>query len=367
MTSRERLLAAMRLEQVDRVPVHVRGVHVWDPDWTAGRHESYRPVVEAVEEHCDLCAFWGPGGGPLYTASPELRFESEVVPGDDWDERSTTMHTPRGPLTSRHLSSNRGLPGLQTEFLIKTLEDIDKALSVPYERLRPDVSRFFELTESMGERGIVICTLPNPLSPVHGLMGSELLGIWSREQRRLIGNLVGMLAERIMDLLQYLLQRGVGPVFGTLGQEFAIPPLMSPQDFSDFCTVAEAPMGEMIHSAGCLLHVHCHGALDAVLEDFVTIGADCLHPIEAPPMGDVTLGEAKARVGDRICLEGNTQIGDIYAAPTEAIVEQTRAAIRDAGPTGFILCPTASPHTEVLPDQAVRNYTAMIETARQLA
>lgn len=363
MTSRERLLAAMQLEEVDRVPIHMRGVHVWNAEWVDSRHESYQPVIEAVAENCDLCAFWGPGGGPLFTASPELRFETEVVPGDDWDERITTMHTPRGTLVSRHLTSNRGLPGMQREFFVKTIEDVEKALSVPYEPLQPDVSRFSELTETMGERGIVLCTIPNPLTPVHGLVGSELLAIWSLEEREIIGGLVGMFAERIGELVKYLLRQAVGPVFGSLGQEFAIPPLMSPQDFTDFCTIPEAPIAEMIHTAGCLLHIHCHGALDAVLEEFITIGADCLHPIEGPPMGDVTLAEATERVGHRICLEGNIQIGDIYAAPTEVIVAQTRAAIRDAGPTGFILCPTASPHTEILPDQAVRNYTAMIQTA----
>jgi hypothetical protein len=367
MTSRERLLAAMHLEEVDRVPIHMRGVHVWNPQWLESRHESYRPVIEAVQEHCDLVAFWGPGGGLLFTASSELRFETEVLPGDDWDERITTMHTPRGTLTSRHLSSNRGLPGLQTEFYVKTLDDVDKVLSVPYEPPQPDVRPFVELTASMGERGVVMCSLVDPITPVHGLMGSELLAIWSRQERGIIGNLVGMFAERIADLVKHLLKQHVGPVFASLGQEFAIPPLMSPRDFTDFCTIPEAPIGEMIHDAGCLLHVHCHGAMDAVLEDFITIGANCLHPIEAPPMGDLTLAEAKRRVGGHICLEGNIQIGDVYAAPTEVIVEQTRAAIRDAGPTGFILCPTASPHTEVLPDQAVRNYTAIIETARELA
>ena len=32
---------------------------------------------------------------------------------------------------------------------------------------------------------------------------------------------------------------------------------------------------------------------------------------------------------------------------------------------GFVLCPTASPFTPVLPERAVRNYLAMIETAEE--
>ena len=353
----------MRLEQTDRVPIHMRGVNAWDGAWVATRHESYGPVIEVVREHGDYQVGWGTGGQPLFTASEELRFEAETIPGDDWNERVTTMHTPRGTLTARHLSSNRGLPGMQVEFFVKDLTDVGKVLSVPYEPLRPEVGRFFELTEELGEDCLVTCDFVDPITPVHDLMGSELLGIWSRTERGTIRMLVDTIAQRLQDLVSYLLEGGVGPVFRTLGQEYAVPPLMSPADFEEFCVRVEAPIGEAIHAAGGLLHVHCHGPMSQVLEGFIDIGANCLHPVEPPPMGDVTLREAKARVGRHICIEGNIQIGDVYTAPTEDIVRQTESAIRDAGPTGFILCPTASPHTEVLPDQAVRNYVAMVETA----
>jgi uroporphyrinogen-III decarboxylase len=285
------------------------------------------------------------------------------VPGADWNETVTTMHTPQGPLTARHLSSNRGLPGMTTGFYVKTLDDLERALSVPYEPVRPVVERFFEVDRQMGEWGIVSCELSNPLAGAHALMGSERLAIWSRTERRAIRNLVGVLRDRLLELVKDLLAAGVGPVFGSAGQEYAVPPLMSPADFREFCTLMEAPIGEAIHEAGGLLRVHCHGAMSDVLEDFVTIGCNCLHPIEPPPMGDMELAEAKRRVGHRICLEGNLQIGDLYAAPTEEVVAKTRAAIREGGPRGFILCPTASAHTEVLSDRTVANYLAMIETA----
>jgi len=114
MTSRERLLAAMRRQEVDRVPLHVRGVNFWDERWVATRHPSYAPLIEAVGKHGDPFIGWGVGGGPLLTASAEVRYESEVIPGEDWNETVITMHTPRGPLTARHLSSNRGLPGCRS-------------------------------------------------------------------------------------------------------------------------------------------------------------------------------------------------------------------------------------------------------------
>jgi len=81
-------------------------------------------------------------------------------------------------------------------------------------------------------------------------------------------------------------------------------------------------------------------------------------------MGDVPLAEAKRRIGDKVCLEGNVQIGDVYAMPTAQLVDRVKRAIDDGAPGGgFVLCPTASPHTRMLTDLTVRNYVAMIETA----
>ena len=83
----------------------------------------------------------------------------------------------------------------------------------------------------------------------------------------------------------------------------------------------------LIRSHGCFVYVHCHGALDAVLERFADMGVNVLHPIEAPPLGDITLAEAKRRIGDRVCLERNIQIGDVMTLSQKEIVAQVVQAI----------------------------------------
>ncbi len=122
-----------------------------------------------------------------------------------------------------------------------------------------------------------------------------------------------------------------------------------------------------MHEAGCLLHVHCHNKLNAVLEDLAEVGWDVAHPLEPPPMGDVELAEAKRRIGDRVCLEGNIQIGELYGSPTERVVELVTEAMEAGKPGGgFILCPSASPHTPTLSHLTVDNYLTMIEVGRRL-
>ena len=57
--------------------------------------------------------------------------------------------------------------------------------------------------------------------------------------------------------------------------------------------VYDKPIADLIHNAGGPLHIHSHGPLKRCAALFHRIGADVLHPIEAPPMGNVTLREAK--------------------------------------------------------------------------
>ena len=74
--------------------------------------------------------------------------------------------------------------------------------------------------------------------------------------------------------------------------------------------------------------------------------------------------EVKRRIGDRVCLEGNIQIGDLFGGTEQEVRDATKAAMEEGAPGGgFVLCPTASPYTPRLQPHVVRNYVAMIETA----
>jgi hypothetical protein len=103
-----------------------------------------------------------------------------------------------------------------------------------------------------------------------------------------------------------------------------------------------------------------------VLEDFVEMGTDCLHPMEAPPWGDVPLAEAKRRIGRDICLEGNLQMGDIYTCNEEEMAQICLDALRDGAPDGgFILCPSASPFMPTLQENHLKNYLTIIDIGRK--
>jgi len=135
------------------------------------------------------------------------------------------------------------------------------------------------------------------------------------------------------------------------------------RDFQDFNGQYDKPILDLVHSAGGRVHIHCHGSIKTVFQGFLEMGADVLHPFEAPPMGDITPAEAKTRARGRICLEGNIQIADMYEKSPDNIREQTRALIETCfdDHRGLIVSPTASPYIRGAGEQCFPQYQAMID------
>ncbi|MGQ9630111.1 MAG: uroporphyrinogen decarboxylase family protein [bacterium] len=368
MHPRERIERAIRCLEPDRVPVVIMGVDPFAerPVWTTEDTESYRPLIDYVRDHCDIEHRWGFDRGIFLSATEEIETHIDESERDEYILRTHTVETPKGPLSSiTRISKGESFFTAPVKHFVESPGDVEKVLSVPYKPVLTDLSSFFREEERVGDAGVVKLSFGDPILEVHSLMGSELLSLWSVERRDLIVELLKVFFERLRDQIEYILKGGVHPGYiEFLGPEVATPPLLSPKDFEDFVFEYDKPLVELVKGYGIPVSIHCHGRIDAVLERFLEMGIDALHPVEAPPMGDVELAEAKHRVDGRICIRGNIQIGDIYTCTKDEIADKCKAAIRDAAPGGgFILVPTASPYERHLSAKALENYIALIDTA----
>jgi hypothetical protein len=361
-------MAALRCEQPDKVPIVVRGV---DPlhdvaGLPPSSHVSFKPLIQAVAEKTEWAYRWHPSQENLLSNSPKATIGTKVRPSDQegFEEKVTTFDTPLGPLQEIEYVSLENKPGMTKKYAIESPEDIERFFSIPYQFAKPDSSQFFALAKRMGENGVVMASIgTDPIGHLLKWIGLENLAIWSVTDRGTIIRLLDEFYRRCELLAKALLEENVGPVFSTLGMEEVTPPWFSKRDFSEFVTQYDERLWAPIRKRGCLVHVHCHGSLKKVIDDFVRMGASCLHPVEAPPMGDLELREAKHMLNGRICIEGNVQLDDIYSQNDEFIHESVRKAISDGAPGGgFVLCPTASPIPPVLPDKVLHNYLAFIES-----
>lgn len=361
MTSRERLLAAFRSQPVDRVPVKAWGADPWREVW----HPGFQTILDAALAKTDLAIQWGMDAG-YYMTDPravDMQVEERPSAHEDYVERHTTVRTPRGDLHSVVAYSPIHKPSRTLKYAVETVEDAHRFLSIPYLPMEPDLSEYFHRRKELGERGILIAQLDvEPIYAVQKLLGSETLAIWLLEQRDIVREMVESLTQRMVQRVEYLLSRGVGPVFGYVGPELCIPPLARPQDFQEFVVEADRRFTTLIKEAGGLLWVHCHGKMRRVLQGFMEMGVDCLNPIEPPPMGDVTLRQARQIVGQRMCLEGNIEMDDMRRAPASRIRQLVAQAVEEGRGGGLILCPSSGFLDWPTPGgRLVENYLTYIE------
>ena len=120
VTSRERILAAIRFEKVDRIPVS---------PWGIGRRGINSSLCRELIRMTDLIIDVTSSGNPVLGKGASFDQHTECL------VTTSIVHTPNGDLISRHKSAGDGDGG--TDFFMKGPEDVVKVLSIPYEP--PDV------------------------------------------------------------------------------------------------------------------------------------------------------------------------------------------------------------------------------------
>ena len=354
MNSKERLTRCYFGHEIDRPAVYSRTSF---PDNDA----TYDKLKEYLNRFSDQKAnFYAKGLCESYK-----RDNVKEAYSPEYDKVTTILHTPKGELQQVWLNSRTNQPGFLKEYFIKDASDCEKYLSLPLPRIDGDCSDFFKEQDKMGNKGIVEVFLGNnPGGTVADLMGSETFAMLSITDRELLHALCRREMDIHMQIVSYVIDAGLGPFFAIHGQEYIVPPLHGRVDFDDFNVRYDKPIIDLIHEAGGRVHVHCHGSLRQVLSGFLEMGADVLHPIEPPPLGDITAGEARAILGDKVCIEGNIQIANMYESSPEQIIEETAKLIKDAfvNSKGLIVSPTASPYIPGAGETCFLQYKAMIDT-----
>ena len=365
MTSRERLLAALSHQPVDRVPISTYELVGYNSQAWENHEPSYRRLMEVIREKTDCLAMWNPRSNAAFleTACPVEIDASQHREGDATVTRRV-MHTPRGDLTQTTKVFDRVHTVWQTEHWCKSPDDVDKALSIPYIPLDYDASDYARIRREVGDRGIVMASLPDPLLLAAELMEFGEYTLWAYRETEHFARTVAVLHERNQENLKRLLKANVVELYRICGPEYATPPYLPPGLFARFVVPYVKQMVEVIHAAGGRVRLHCHGRIARVLDGIVETGADALDPCEPPPDGDIALAEVKRRAGQALCLFGNLELKLLeHAAPEEvaAAVQACMGAAKAGG--GYAIMPTAAPINVPLARKTEENYLRFIEAA----
>jgi len=374
MTSRERLLTALRRGVPDRLPVtthHLMPSFLRAAGFATDREFFDRYDLDAIHWIAPLVPDVAGGVEPDSAADPLV--ESWSFVSDQWrverertaqwgqtpfrfgpgemgsDPVSTTRYrciTPRGTLSMALQDDGRTV--WVAERLVKNKHDVDLIADfAPVPRCDP--APVHAAVSTLGQRGIVRGAVPG--FALYGqpgcwqdaavLVGIEALILATYDDPEWVLALLGILRDRKLAFLNST--AGVPFDLLELGGGDASSTVISPSIFRRFVAPFDAPLIAAAHAAGQRIVYHTCGGMMPLLERIADMQPDAMETFTPPEMGgDARLAEAKDRVGRRVCLIGGFDQGHHFVGCSP---DDTRRAVRacfeQAGAGGgFILAPS---------------------------
>ncbi|MDH7570866.1 MAG: uroporphyrinogen decarboxylase family protein [Armatimonadota bacterium] len=366
MTQRERLFAFLSGEPTDRVPIwllfpyHRLGCYA-----DVRNLPQYREIWELSLQTAvflDRRSF----DAPLY--QPGVTREREE--GVEGEEHVTRDILRFGTIRlTQEVRRNR--TGARTKRFLSSEEDLDIFLQFPLQRdpaaieaaLAPQVERWrSEAAEFPAHLGAMMTALGEPVGTPYHLSNLEEFAVWSLTAPHKVQSLLDRLMERYRVIYRYLLEHEVGDVYFLVGSEMASPPLVSRATFQRWVVPYARELIALVHQYGKKVIQHYHGQIREILPDFLTMGADALHTVEAPPTGDCTLTEAFAVVGDRLGLIGNIQYDEFRRLTPEEMDAAVCQVIEECRGKRFMLSPTAGPYEREITKRVQQNYLQFLHS-----
>lgn len=334
MNSAERVSIALKGQQPDRVPIIEAVID-----------ERVRRAL--FPEAMEVGAFSEAIGLDAVSTGLEFRRSQETADSyfDEWGvyyRRSVEAlsHPIRGPIACRDDLEQYQPPDPEAPWRLGILPEL--------------VERY------KGEKAIVVHHRAAFMWSAY-LVGMDNLLLYFATDPGFAHDLMDKVLEANIAMVRRAIGAGADVVF--LGDDYAhnFAPMMSPDHFREFIFPRLRRMVEAIHDEGALCVKHSDGNLWPILDMIVETGTDAINPLE--PVAGMEMRRAKEEYGDRVCLVGNIDCGELLAHGTEEQVERdVRQCIADgAEGGGFILSSSNSIHSSVNPV----NYLAMVRAGQK--
>jgi len=379
MTSRERVLCAMRNGMPDRVPV-APDISMYVPMrfsgctsqdfWTGPKTgiPHWEAYIDAAD-HYGLDAWTAPVFGlPLVYEESQVEWEREsfVDPARDAMVMKATAHTPLGDLQQESVC-HRGDQAAVTEKLMK-----DLAADFPSFQFLQPMPRGLDGAASEAQRRAC-----HDRGHAYGVTvaypGFQMWNVWLQGGVESLAYVEADAPELLEQWLEWDLERGTremelalsaGLDYILFGGSGTIT-LASPALAAKYALPGLAKWSAMAKAAGLPTMLHSCGknrALADMLADETDVGM--LNPLEPPPMGDIDLAQVKRAHGSRLAFMGNLHTTDVMLLGTpQDVRRESLKAIRDAGAGGGFVLSTGDQCGRDTPDA---NLLEMVATAHEL-
>lgn len=369
MTSKERVLRALRHEQTDRVPMDLGGMACCLLDGVyveLKNHLGFREDIAPFREGSNAC---------YYDERILDYFDIDIRRLFVKTAKKYPIHHADGSIENEWgIVQKKGKFGM--EFVKNPLEDaeIEELDAYPWPRAADliDLSGMKERAKRLYEENQYAVSLRAPMN------GIFEISCWLRGMQNFMVDMLSdeefahALTEKVlnvqMDWYGYVLDE-IGPYVDIVetGDDYGSQNslLLSPDCLNEFILSRRKRLNQMIKEKApqAKIFLHCCGSIKRAIPDIIDSGVDILNPIQTAA-ADMDPFELKREFGDRICFHGGVDTQKALRG-SKAEVEEEVKRMLDAmyHNGGYIL--TSCNHIQN--DIPVENIITMFETAKKFS
>ena len=356
MSSKERVLAALRCQVPDCVPI----MELWinEPiiiklaelltgqasDIEVGAETFGDESQKVVDLYCTIVQEL-----PLDATSYIISTHRELIDGGRVKDKFGTIYQ----------SSEHGEP-FPIQGAIESRSDL-KGFDMVSRLEDDDFARIRYVIEKVGDSKAHFVMLPDPFKISWRLRGGmqQLLMDYMLDPP-LVHDLARIATDYYVAAVALAKQAGADIIImnGDLsGEETTI---MSPDNYREYIKPYHAEIVEHVHNQGLLIVKHTDGNMWPILDDFLEVGFDGLHPIQPQCMD---IGETKQYVAGKACIVGNIDCRNLLVFGNEEEADQAVKETIEVAALGggYIVSSSNSIHPGVKPE----NYIAMVNAVHK--
>ncbi|NOZ21210.1 MAG: nucleoside 2-deoxyribosyltransferase [Planctomycetes bacterium] len=220
-----------------------------------------------------------------------------------------------------------------------------------------DFSNVEEVSRNLWDGMKVITGCTGIFESIWMLMGFETFSMALVENPELVARMFDRLGRLHLDIFRAAADiENVGAMWYTDDIAYTEGLMVSPKLLREHVFPWMRKMKQVCDEKNLPLLFHSDGDLAQVMDDLIDIGINGLQPIEPKAMN---IAELKRKIGDRVCLIGNLDLGYTLTRGTpEEVRDEVRQRIHDCGPGGGYMVGSSNTVTNYVP---IQNFKAMID------
>ncbi len=328
----EQLIITLRGGQGKHIPLVELGIH---PSIKA------RLLGHPINTLEDDINFWQTAGYDYIKLQPQVDFS---IPGHLADESITSSISwaPEG----------KGVIGSWDDFEQFNFTDATQI----------DYSAFDHVGDLLPEGMGVIGQYGDIFTMTWELMGFEGFSLALYDNPDLVKSIFEKIGDPVLSMFEFFYQHDqVDAIWYSDDIAYITSLMMSPAILEQYFFPWLEKIGALASKYNKPLIYHSDGVLWDVMDSIINCGVDALHPIEPKAMDIV---EVKQKYGDRLCLIGNLDVGDVLTLGTpDDVRRNVMYNVEKVGFNGGYCVGSGNS----IPDYVnFDNYRALLDTVREL-